>query len=484
MKLSRFNQYAPGYPTEGQILVHNTLAGSFAVLPADAFPALVEMNRCDEICEVAAELIDAGELDHSDIGIVVRSFAEEDREFLDWFERQRSQTDVMEVIVGLNLACNFACSYCCQDKVMNGSVMSEPTVREAAEWIAGNALEHALDSVHLTFIGGEPLLHPGRLIQLVKTLEEALRKHPTRISFGLVTNGYFFDTAMVDRLLPFGLTRAQITLDGDGSTHSKTRISRRGEDTFERILSNAVGASKRLEVSINGNYQADTIHGFAPLLDRLHEEGLTPDSQIKFSPALSGLGAPKGDDTRADSWAASTTEFQTAFHDEILRHGFHAPPPATVGPCSFHRHHAFAIGPHGNIYKCPAFLGEPTWDIGHVRDGLSERYTDMIAATPQSHCGGCAHRPNCGGGCVADAMLKANKLEGVSCEKGFFDRNAFDAVPRLYQRALHADPREAVGAFPDLATPLPTRHVRTKRFGGRRSVSLPILGSPNNGEQA
>ena len=57
--------------------------------------------------------------------------------------------------------------------------------------------------------------------------------------------GYFLTPEMVTRLLPFGLDGAQVTLDGDHTTHSLTRVSKRGESPLEiqtSILSGAVDA--------------------------------------------------------------------------------------------------------------------------------------------------------------------------------------------------------------------------------------------------
>ncbi len=479
VRLSRFNQYVPNYPEHGSTLVHNTLAGSFAILETTDLQVLRRMHRADDLSE-AKTLITAAELDDPDVAIVVSSHSEEDQEFLSWFEAKRKQTRVMDVTVGLNLACNFECSYCCQAKVMDGSVMTLDVVTQGATWVASHAKAQGLASIHLTFLGGEPLLHTDRLILFAKTIAKELTDTSIAFTFGLTTNGYFFDPDMVERLLPYGLTKAQITIDGDASTHSKTRISKQGEDTFERVLSNAISASRKIDVTINGNYQPDTIHAFVPLLDRLQQEGLPPGSYVSFSPALGALGSDAA--SLGANWAESSTEYQVALHDETLRRGFRAPKLGSVGPCEFHEYHSFAIGPKGQIYKCPAFLGEgEAWAIGEVSAGLNQRYQQMIAATPQSPCDGCAHRPNCGGGCVADAMLKADALSGVSCEKGFFERNGKDHIVRAYQLASQPSSARALDHFPRPSRPLPTTaNVRSSGLGGQRSRSLPIIGPPQH----
>ena len=121
MRLSRFNQYVPDAPEPGETLVHNTLAGSYAVLESEELELLRRVDAGLLPTSKARAIVEAYELMDPDVGIVTASYEAEEAEFLEWFEFQRSQTEVMEVTVGVNLACNFQCTYCCQAEVMDGS---------------------------------------------------------------------------------------------------------------------------------------------------------------------------------------------------------------------------------------------------------------------------------------------------------------------------------------------------------------------------
>ncbi len=476
MRLSRFNQYVADYPNEGQSLIHNSLAASFVVLDRSEMALLQAVDTDATPTKQAAELIESLELACPDVGVVVSSHAAEEDEFHHWFEMVRSQTEVMEVTIGLNLACNFDCPYCCQAEVMDGSVMKESVAKATAAWISGWAKQHRVKSLQLVFVGGEPLLHPKRLESIALQIRRVLDGTGISLAFTLLTNGVFLDEAMVDRLLPLGLTKAQITLDGDESTHRLTRVSKNGKDSFARVFDNAIAASRKIDVAINGNYQANTIAGFVPLLDQLKDAGLACGSSVKFGPALLGLSAPQASSGLASTWSDSETEFQIPLYDETLRRGFHVSPPNAVGPCEFHERHAFAIGTDGTIFKCPGFLGEPSWGIGHVTTGLTSRYEAMLAATPQSHCNGCSHRPNCGGGCIAEAMMKSGEMRGVSCEKPYFERNTRDAVSRDYQLAIASSPTAAAEKFPPPRQALPNTYpAPSSGTRGQRSTELRIL---------
>lgn len=467
MRLSVFNHYVTAFPEADETLIHNTFSGAYVVLPTAVVEALRRGERGDAL-ELTGE-VDARELSAPDVGVLVASLAQEELEFQQWFSRRRALNRRLEVVVGINLACNFACTYCLQDGVLDGTVMKEAIADATADWLLGEAKARGLTAVHLVFVGGEPLLHAGR----IERIAGRVRDGASALTFSLITNGYFLTAEMVDRLLPHGLCAAQVTLDGDETTHATTRVCKSGESTFRRIFDNVVMASRKIRISVNGNYQVDTLHGFGPLLRQLAQV-LPPRSHVSFSPALETIASPPGSGSGACSWSGSDTSYQTALWDEGARHGFLQAPLNVVGPCEFHDVHAFAIDPTGTIYKCPGFLGLPEWGIGHVSGSLTARYDEMLALTPkQTPCGGCSHRPDCGGGCVAAEWIRTGDTSGVNCERDYFESIQRDATIRGYLLATSDDLEQAVSQFPEpprrLPGPPPDQRKRV------RSSSLRVL---------
>lgn len=470
MNLSRFNLYIDGYPEAGSILIHNTLSGAFTVLDGQTVAALRKLDAGEELDERERELAGDPDLQDPDVAVVVESIEAEEAEFQAWFERKRRTRKKLDVLVSVNLACNFDCPYCCQAGILDGTTMKMAVADQTADWIAARAVEVGVDSVYLAFCGGEPLLHPDRIKRIAGRIRERIAPHGLELSFGLITNAYFLTDAMVDDLLPYGLVHAQITLDGDESTHKLTRVSKKGEDTFARIFAQTMAASRRIRITLNGNYTAATRHGFVPLLEKLSAAELPRGTKVSFTPALEILTSIDWNGGGMCTWSDADTAMHVAMQDEILRRGYQTNALGAVGPCEFHDHHSFAIDPDGTIYKCPGFLGKPSWGIGHVESGLvSERYQKMIRATPQASCDGCAHRPNCGGGCVAAEWLKTGEAAGVNCEKPFFERWKEDNVIRQFLLATHDQVEEAVAAFP------PLRRDQTSHTRARRSTALRVL---------
>jgi uncharacterized protein len=475
MRLSSFNLLVEDLPTPGEVLVNNTFSGAFAVLDRDTLGTLRRIDGGAPVPEELEELV--AELADPDVGVLVASREAEEAEFLAWFERRRRALRRLDVIVGINLACNFACSYCSQATVLDGTVMSHGLIEETASWLADRAVATGLEEVHVTFVGGEPLLHVGRIEDLASQLRRRLRERlpDASLTLGVITNGYFLSEEVLDRLVPLGLRNAQVTLDGNRDTHCATRISKRGEDTFARVFDNVISASRRIRVRVNGNYQPETAHGFAPLVDELAAAGLPQGSPITFSPALEGLSSNEGAGTGSCTWRSADTAHQVALADYVLTRGYD-PGGAlnVVGPCELHDAHHFSIDSSGHIYKCPGFLGHSDWSIGHVASGLTARYDQLLAATPKQSCTGCAHRPNCGGGCLATEWLARGSTDGVNCASEYFAAVAPAALARQYALATSDVLEEAIARFP-LAAELPSPPTDDRESRRRRPSALRVI---------
>ena len=473
MQLSAFNLYRQDFPAPGQTLIHNTFSGAYVILDAEERALLRRIDRQEGIAADEEAIVADREWLHPDIGILVADLDQEEAAYRAWFDAERNQRH-LHCIVGVNLACNFECPYCLQADVLDGTVMKPAIAEACADWLAERARAIGATRVRLTFIGGEPLLHPERIKMVSSRLRQQLADSATEVRLGLITNGYFLTEDMVQELLPHGLDHAQVTLDGDHTSHCRSRVSKRGEDTFERIFSQTIAASRHIRIAIKGNYQEDTVHGFGPLVDRLAEADLPRGSVIQFAPALETLSAPAGTAGGACTWSEAAFDYRVALHDKIVGHGYSAHELHTVGPCGFHDHNTFAVDPAGHIYKCPGFLGHPTWRIGGVQDGLGERYRQMLAWNSHQECAGCAHRPNCAGGCVADVALARGQL-APSCDRHYLDSVQEHALPRQYLMLVADEPREAVHQFPEPPTALPL--VAKKLATGVRSPSLRVLRS-------
>lgn len=459
MRLSGFNLYVENYPDASCTLVHNTFSGAYVVLENSDLELLRRADRGETLTSIESEAVRDPDLWDPDVAICVESRAAEEREFRTWFERRRSDKE-MTVTFGINLACNFDCPYCSQAEVMSGKVMSESTCDRAADWLAKRVADEGIGALLIKFIGGEPLLHPDRVARVARRVRDQLGDG-VDFRFSVTTNGYFLTEDVVDNLVAVGLTGARVTLDGDEHTHDVTRVAKNGKAAFHRIFDNVIAASKRIHINVNGNYQDNTIEGFGPLIEALSTAGLPSQSVITFTPALEGLSTNTDVGSGACTFSGTDMRYQAALYDQAMRFGFD---PGTelhaIGPCDFHERHGYAIDPDGWILKCPGFLGHAEkWAIGHVESGLTPRYQQLVNLNPQRECGGCAHRPNCGGGCVATQWIQLGYPEGVNCEHDYFETVTRDGVIRSFLIETSDSASDALQQFPS-AEPLPARKPR------------------------
>ncbi len=431
--LSRFNLYAADHPEPGYTLVHNTFTGGYAEISSGDLDRL----RAGRMTEEDRELADP------DVGIVVADHDGEEREYRRWLSHRRARKH-LEVTIGVNLACNFACPYCCQAEVLDGSVMKPAVAAACADWLLARAEAIGAERISIHFVGGEPLLHLAPMEQIASRVRDAAGLVP---EIGVITNGMLLSGERLDRLIEVGLVRAQVTLDGVAWSHQQTRVAKNGAPTFETVFENAVAASRRVAVTIKGNYRPDTVAGFAPLPRALAEAGLAAGSRLHFTPALEGLSGRDHDG--ASSPGAGAIGVQVELHDAILAAGLEPKPLEVLGPCQLGDHDSFGIDPTGAIYKCPGFFGHSEWQIGQVIDGLGPRYQEILARVEvaQAECAGCAHRPNCGGGCLASRWL-SGAPDGVMCDREYLTSVTRAAVIRGYLRAVSASPHQLLEALP------------------------------------
>src|SRR5262245_35464905 len=271
VRLSRFNVYVPDFPDPGDTLIYNHLTGGMVPVTQEGMALLRRIDAGEPATE--AELAEVNELTDPDYGMLVPDAIEDERRFTARMDLMRKNKRHLTVTISTSLACNFGCTYCIQGQVMSGKTMGFETVYLTGKWLVERMRSENVQSVELCFLGGEPLLHPHIVERIVGQVSKAAREDGVRFNFVIITNGYFLDRAMAERLKALGCSWAKVTLDGDETTHDLTRPLKHGKSSFWTIFNNLREASKVLPILLNGNYTEKTLPGFLPLLKKLREAG-------------------------------------------------------------------------------------------------------------------------------------------------------------------------------------------------------------------
>ncbi|MCX6544884.1 MAG: radical SAM protein [Acidobacteria bacterium] len=454
MEPSAFNVRVP--LSTGDVFLMNTLTDAQVVVSADA-ARLVDRpgDTCEDTVHAAADVRDALAT-FAEHGFLVQDRTSEQAALARRFHEFREDTSQLRITILTTLQCNFACDYCYQgDHAAAGRPapkMSLETSARVAEWIAGQ-----LDAVNprrlvLTFFGGEPLLNTPAMIDIAGRCWQATQARGVRQLVSIITNGLLLSPAIVDRMLPFGLTGVKVTLDGDRATHDRVRPARGGEGTFDRIIANIRRVADRTPVAIGGNFDGSTAGSYPALLDFLKSQDFAGRiSKVTFKPVIAprSAEAPAGSIPLTDvgtdrpsqngscmsvagSGGASACDScrfaddqMATLREETKRHGFSTADGVHMGPCELYRRHSHTIGPDGSRYACPGFTGANALAIGNIAAGengvLSEAASQIERLAPWHQCGDCSFVPVCGGGCAVASHAELGDMKAPSCHKRAFE---------------------------------------------------------------
>ncbi|WDE14342.1 radical SAM protein [Thalassomonas haliotis] len=143
--------------------------------------------------------------------------------------------------------CNFRCLYCYED--FSIGKMSQDTVEGIKNLLINSA--PCLKKLVVSWFGGEPTLNSQVIIEISRQIQQLKEKHDFQYLADMTTNGYLLDKNTLEAFINLGITHYQVSLDGTGQAHDKTRVRINGQGTFDRIWQNLLSfQSSHLHFSI------------------------------------------------------------------------------------------------------------------------------------------------------------------------------------------------------------------------------------------
>jgi uncharacterized protein len=461
MRASRFTVAVP-VPGTGETFLFNSLTENQIVVSTDVVELLERVGRGEAPPADVTSRDAVGQL--TELGFLVESRDAEDRALEAFFRDVREDATHLRVTLLTTLQCNFACDYCIQGDhhahTSPEAKMSLESAARVADW-----MEQRLDALGsprftLTFFGGEPLLNLPVVYALAERMWKACRQRGVAMSISIITNGLLLTEAVVDRLVPYGLTGVKITLDGDRATHDRLRPLRGGQGTFDRILANMRAIAPKVRLSIGGNFDVESAASYPELLTFLRSQPFADRiAKIAFKPIIRGpnTGRPVAVPVRTTADGRRVIPLATApttdaalggtcmsaagnggartpcdtcglvdermawLRAETKARGFETLDGLHMGPCELHRRHSYTVGPDGSLHACPGFTGEADLRIGHVDPALDPAHRAVKhrfeTHAPWRACGDCALIPVCGGGCSVAAHNEQGDLGAPSCHR-------------------------------------------------------------------
>lgn len=136
--------------------------------------------------------------------------------------------------------CNFRCTYCYEDFEIG---RMNPRIRNAVKKLI-SVRAGELSELAISWFGGEPLVALPVILEIAGHAHNLAQEHGFALTGGLTTNGYLLSPEALRSLVELNQDFFQITLDGWGDVHDRTRRRADGGPTFDRIWSNLCAASE------------------------------------------------------------------------------------------------------------------------------------------------------------------------------------------------------------------------------------------------
>ncbi len=420
MKTSRFNLVIPA---GGEFLIYNTLTGAQVMVDERTLDIIQGLPDTSRVPEGEISLFD----EIKGLGIVVDDEVDEGLELEYWFQRIKFDTSLLNITLLTTYACNLACTYCYEEGVGSKASLDRDMTKGVIEWIKNKLDRVRPRELRINFFGGEPLMNKTAVRDISRELKTYTGKKGIELSLWIITNGVLLDKDLVRELVPMGLKRIKVTLDGNREQHDSKRRFKNGMGTFDIIMDNLKDIAGLVPISIGGNYDDQTKGTIPSLLDIIVESGLKENiADLIFKPVFAHPGEAS---CNPCSFSDTSPEDMLWIKDEIAARGLKTREDIAIGPCDAIRENSFTIDSLGKIYKCPGFVGREEFVIGDInKDLLSHKNTQFMTTDLWRECGDCAYVPICAGGCRVSAHILTGDFKQKVCEKRYLEGMAIGII--------------------------------------------------------
>ncbi len=324
--------------------------------------------------------------------------------------------------------CNLNCSYCFASQGNyhgERALMSFEVGKRALDFLIENSGTRR--NLEVDFFGGEPLMNFEVVKQLVAYARSIEKEKGKNFRFTLTTNGVLID----DDVIYFAnreCSNVVLSLDGRKEIHDRFRVDYAGNGSWEKI----VPKFKKMVESRGGKnyYMRGTFTHANP--DFLNDIKTMLDlgfNELSMEPVVCAPGDPSELTEEDKGIVMQQYEELAELMIRRRREGrpftfYHYMIDLTGGPCIYKRISGCGVGteymavtPNGDLYPCHQFVGEESFKLGNVFDGVSntEKVEEFACCNVYARpdCADCWAKLYCSGGCAANAYHSTGSVKGV-----------------------------------------------------------------------
>jgi uncharacterized protein len=406
---------------DGTMILHNSRTGAIgAVAPDQAKEARAALERS---ARHPAPL--TGILHELERGGFLIPEGTDERALVQQSYLEKYDDRSLNLIILPTEQCNFRCLYCYESFERPG--MDAGICEGIKRYVTA---QQRLQHLDIHWFGGEPLLAPDVVTELTRFFADHCVERGIRYTAAMTTNGSLLTPEIAGEIIPRGVRRFQITLDGIQEEHDQRRVKHGGGDTFNTIMENLRwlhASNLPFTVMVRHNFDPQSLPRLPEFIAMLKAEfGGDPRFTTLFHP-IGTWGGPNDRDLVVCEWRSAAQEAMRAKQLAIeagFRSGAQVEEFTPNGfTCYAANPRSFVIGSDGQLYKCTVELDSHARNIvGQLHaDGTMDLDWRKMALWCETNgrdegkkCTSCFFSPTC---------------HGAVCPKQWMDQNDCDCPP-------------------------------------------------------
>jgi len=407
---------------ESMMAMYQTMTDAFILIPELAWSHL----NNGSLARVNSSTVDM----LSGNGILVKEGVNETALFKAWMQKHVHDFSTIKSKVLVTRRCNNQCTYCILDpKPMD---MSRDTALAMDRFYLTIIKEKNPHKVQDDFLGGEPLLTPGII------LESAARRYyyclgrGIEYGFTITTNGTLLQPSIIIKMKEAGLSGIRVSLAGPGPIHDCLRPSAGGGKTYDLIIKNLKDTSGLIPVSIECQYDASSqdYQKIPEMLDDFTKYDILIEN-ISFTPIL-----PRRGRSLFNAGMDDPEKF-LYLKQEARKRGYPVDDEAPRNACMADFRSRFIFDVDGHCLPCPS-LGHSEMAYGHVNTGIDFVLESQLLQRelPDQCLNKCELLPICMGGCRLQALIKNDDFGGIDCHYDVYSVFLKDYILHKAQETL------------------------------------------------
>lgn len=322
------------------------------------------------------------------------------------------------LFINPTLECNFSCWYC-YEKHPQG-YMTEEVIERIKKHIAYMVERVRIDSLTLSWFGGEPLLYFNEVVYPISLFAKRVcEEHHIPFRNGATTNASKIDLNMVMKMKEINMNGFQITIDGDEPRHNKIR-NENGSPTFRKIVNNIGLLCEHIPdiyITLRVNYDNQTLERS----DMMSVFNIIPEKY------RTNIGVDFQRVWQTGGAITEENEKRKTLYDESRTMGYAANGISQVfmlgknHKCYSDRRFYAEVNYDGKVYRCTARGYEDKYVVGELtEDGRivwdEKKLAKLIgkATFENKMCLACKYLPLCMGPCSQRVReTPVDKLENI-----------------------------------------------------------------------